>query len=257
MPKSGGGFIQAYNAHISVDVETGIILTNHVSQRTNDKLEMEQTINGLQKTERLLEQKIEHVLSDAGFFSKNNVKLCTKANITPLIANKRNKHNKSLMGRFEHEDPNKISEDADDVTKMNHRLNTKEGKELYALRKSTVEPVFGGIKQAMNFKQFTLRGVDAVKGELMIVSIAWNIKKMFSLARCSNSISGNKKARSRARDMTQYSSGKHNNMRSREQTTMKIVDSLTQTFVTIILSLFRVNIDRNCFLRQGSFLNRA
>lgn len=253
MPKSGGGFVQAYNAHISVDITTGIILTNHVSQRTNDKLEMEPTINELHKTEILLEQKAEYILSDAGFFSENNVKLCTEANITPLIANKRNKHNRSLMGRFEHEDPNKIPEDADDVAKMNHLLNTKAGKELYALRKSTVEPVFGGLKHGMSFKQFTLRGLDAVKGELMIVCIVWNMKKLFSLGRRSSSIGKTKKAK--RRDMTQHGSGEHNKLGSQEQTTMKRLDSLTKIFVTTILSLFRANTDRIYFFSQDYFLN--
>ncbi|MDH4318869.1 MAG: transposase, partial [Desulfobulbaceae bacterium] len=62
-----------------------------------------------------------------------------------------------------------------------HRLKTKEGRELYAKRKCTVEPVFGIIKQVMGFRQFLLRGLEAVAGEWNIVSIAWNLKRLFAI----------------------------------------------------------------------------
>ncbi len=181
MPKSGGGFVQAYNSHITVDVDSRLIIAKHVTQHTNDKLEMEPTIKELQKTEKYLEAEIEKLLSDAGFHSENNVNLCKAANIQPLIPNGRDKHNKSLLSRFEHADPANIPKDADDVTLMKLLLKTKEGKELFALRKSTVETVFGGIKHAMGFTRYSFRGLKAVNGEWKIVCIAWNIKKMFAL----------------------------------------------------------------------------
>ena len=48
---------------------------------------------------------------------------------------------------------------------MGHRLQTPEGKRLYALRKQTPEPVFGIIKSVLGFRQFLLRGLDHVRGE--------------------------------------------------------------------------------------------
>ena len=56
------------------------------------------------------------------------------------------------------EDPPPPPEDAPILEKVKHRMNTKEGRQLYKLRKQTVEPVFGIIKQAMGFRQFHLRG---------------------------------------------------------------------------------------------------
>jgi hypothetical protein len=38
---------------------------------------------------------------------------------------------------------------------MTYRLETAEGKQLYGLRKQTVEPVFGIIKQAIGFRLST------------------------------------------------------------------------------------------------------
>jgi len=65
---------------------------------------------------------------------------------------------------------------------MGHRLQTPEGKRLYALRKQTPEPVFGIIKSVLGFRQFLLRGLDRVRGEWNLVTMAWNMKRMFVLA---------------------------------------------------------------------------
>jgi hypothetical protein len=60
-------------------------------------------------------------------------------------------------------------------------LKTKEGRAHYAKRKSTVEPVFGIIKHVLGFRQFSLRGLDAVKGEWKLMAIAFNLKRMHVL----------------------------------------------------------------------------
>jgi hypothetical protein len=61
---------------------------------------------------------------------------------------------------------------------MAHRLKTKDGRATYALRKQTVEPVFGIIKSVLGFRQFSLRGLGKVTGEWSLVCLAWNIKRM-------------------------------------------------------------------------------
>jgi Transposase DDE domain len=63
---------------------------------------------------------------------------------------------------------------------MAHRLRTPEGRKVYALRKQTPEPVFGIIKAALGFRQFSLRGLDKVRGEWSLVTMAWNMKRMFA-----------------------------------------------------------------------------
>jgi hypothetical protein len=67
------------------------------------------------------------------------------------------------------------------VEAIAHRLRTPGGKKLYALRKQTVEPVFGIIKSVLGFRQFSMRGLDKVRGEWTLVSMAWNLKRMFVL----------------------------------------------------------------------------
>ena len=65
--------------------------------------------------------------------------------------------------------------------RLAHRLNAAEGKKLYALRKQVPEPVFGIIKSVLGFRQFLLRGLDCVRGEWSLVTMAWNMKRMFAL----------------------------------------------------------------------------
>ena len=71
-----------------------------------------------------------------------------------------------------------LPENADAITRMRHRLQTESGRSLYARRKTTIEPVFGIIKAVMGFRQFLLRGIDAVSAEWDLVCIAYNIKKL-------------------------------------------------------------------------------
>ena len=67
------------------------------------------------------------------------------------------------------------------VEAMAQRLRTSEGRALYAQRKHTPEPVFGIIKSVLGFRQFLLRGLEAVRGEWRLVTMAWNLKRMFAL----------------------------------------------------------------------------
>ena len=111
----------------------------------------------------------ESALMDNGYFSAANVGACAGQGIEPLIALGREAHHLSLDERFGPDAPMK---------KMAWRLRTKDGRDSYAKRKSTVEPVFGIIKHVMRFRQFSLRGLAAVTGEWTLVTLAFNLKRM-------------------------------------------------------------------------------
>lgn len=178
MPSSDKGFEQAYNSQACVDLDSMLIVASHVSQSSNDKQEIEPAISALTALPEKLGA-IEKLLADAGYFSVNNIMACEDANIEPYISPGRDKHNQPLYDRFIQ--PGPPPENADSVGIMKHKLKTDEGRELYSKRKSTVEPVFGIIKHVMGFRQFLLRGVETVTCEWTLVSIAWNIKRMFAL----------------------------------------------------------------------------
>jgi len=178
MPSSDKGFIQAYNAQATVDVDTMIIVESHISQAPNDKQEIAPALAALDELPEKL-GKIDTFLADAGYYSDDNVASCGKSGIEPYIPPSRNKHNQPLAERFI--DPVPLPEEAAVIDKMKNKLKTVEGRKIYAKRKSTVEPVFGIVKHVLGFRQFFLRGLEAVSGEWTLVSIAWNLKRMFAL----------------------------------------------------------------------------
>ena len=178
MPTSGGGFEQAYNAQAAVDMDTLFILTNHVSQHPNDKQELEPALEQLGSLPETIGT-VAALVGDAGYFSDGNVKKCEANQITPYLASKREKHHEVLRERFT--PPEALSESADGVSAMKHRLKTTEGRKLYARRKCSVEPVFGIIKAIMGFRHFLLRGLKAVSGEWDLVCLAWNLKRLHRL----------------------------------------------------------------------------
>lgn len=180
MPTSGGGFEQAYNAQAGVDTETLLILTTHVSQAPNDKQELKPALTNLKHLPQTLGT-VTDLLADNGYFSENNVTLCEENKVASYIAVKRESHHPPLMERFQ--EPAPWPDDANAVDTMKHRLKTRSGKAVYAKRKSTIEPVFGIIKSVMGFRQFLLRGLDAVKGEWDLVCIAFNLKRLYALAK--------------------------------------------------------------------------
>jgi transposase len=179
MPSSSGGFDQSYNAQAAVDVDSLLIVENHITQQSNDKLELVPAVESLCSLPGKLGA-VDSLLADAGYFSQDNVEQCQGKNIVPYIASERQAHNAPPEERFSEPEP--LLAPADPVTQMKHRLKTMAGKAIYAKRKSTVEPVFGIIKAVMGFRQFFLRGLKRVAGEWDLICIAYNLKRMYALS---------------------------------------------------------------------------
>jgi transposase len=178
MPVAGGGFEQCYNAQAAVAAGSLLVVAADVVQAPNDKQQIEPMLD---KIGALAEElgKAETLLADTGYFSAGNVEACDKAGLEPVIAMGRQPHHRPLTERFE-----KTPEAPDNPTpveRMAHRLKTPEGRALYALRKQTPEPVFGIIKSVLGFRQFLLRGLDKTRAEWSLVTMAWNLKRMFAL----------------------------------------------------------------------------
>ena len=122
----------------------------------------------------------ETLLADAGYFSCPNVEACVKAGVEPVIAMGRQPHHPPLAERFAKTPEAPV--DPTPVEAMAHRLKTPEGRNLYALRKQIPEPVFGIIKSVLGFRQFSMRGLAKARGEWSLVTMAWNIERMFVVA---------------------------------------------------------------------------
>jgi hypothetical protein len=102
--------------------------------------------------------------------SAANAQACSDAHMEPLLALKREGHHMSVLERFAPDGP--APEKTDPLTRMTHQLSTQAGKALYKLRKQTVEPVFGIIKQVMGWRQMSMRGLDKAQGEWNLVTMA-------------------------------------------------------------------------------------
>lgn len=175
MPVAGGGFEQCYNAQAGVDAGTMLVVATTLTQAPNDKQQVQPILDALQAQQAKLGAATT-LIADTGYCSENNVKVCEEAKIVPLIALARQDHHPHWRERFT--EPSPLKADATPIEAMTHRLTTMAGKAAYAIRKQTVEPVFGIIKSVMGFRQFSLRGLRKVTGEWNLVCLAWNVKRM-------------------------------------------------------------------------------
>jgi len=178
MPVAGGGFEQCYNAQAVVAADSLLVVAAQVVQAPNDKQQIEPMLERLEALPEAL-GKPETMLADTGYFSEANVEFCAAAQIEPMIALGRQPHYPSLAERFAKAEP--APQNPTPLEAMRHRLQTPAGRRLYALRKQIPEPVFGIIKSVMGFRQFLLRGLDRVQGEWSLVTMAWNMRRMYAL----------------------------------------------------------------------------
>jgi transposase len=178
MPVPGGGFEQAYNAQAAVDTDSLLVVAPALTQAANDKQQVVPMLAQLQALPPDL-GRVTRLLADAGYASEDNVEACVEAKIEPLIALGREAHHCALLERFTVPAP--LRGQPPPLEAMRHRLQTRRGRRLYALRKCTVEPVFGLIKHVMKFRQFSLRGLAGARGEWTLVCLAWNVKRMNAL----------------------------------------------------------------------------
>jgi transposase len=171
-----GGFDQHYNAQVAVDQESLLIVANTVSNHANDKQEAVPTIEALD--ERLGQP--EAAALDNGYYSESNIAALESRGIEPYIATGREPHHRSWQEYFEQQGA-PPPETASAKEKMAYKLRTEIGKAIYGLRKSTVEPVIGIIKEALGFRQFSLRGQQKVAGEWNLVCLAFDVKRLHVL----------------------------------------------------------------------------
>ena len=169
--KGSDGFVQAYNAQAAVEQSLQLIVGQAVTQEANDKQQLQPMVEVIKDQSG---QWPEQVLADAGYCSEENIKYLDNKGIDSYIATGRQKHEQPI-GSCKR---GPLHKGATPVDKMKRKLQTKTGREVYAARKTIVEPVFGQIKQGRGFRQFLLRGIEKVKAEWALVCLTHNILKM-------------------------------------------------------------------------------
>jgi hypothetical protein len=173
---NNGGFDQHYNVQVSVDQDSRLIVAHTLSNHPTDRREALPTVDAIPP----LLGKPDAAALDNGYWSENNVNGLLERGIEPYIATGRDPHYSSWRAHFA-QHPAPPANDATAKEKMAYKLRTEIGRALYRLRKCTVEPVIGIIKEVLGFRQFSLRGLTAAAGEWGLVCLAFNLKRLHAL----------------------------------------------------------------------------
>ena len=173
MPGPGGrDFQQSYNCQAVVDHEHQVIVAARATSQVSDKGQavamVEETINNTGAMPR-------EVSADAGYYSAQAVAQLEALGVDPYIAPEKTRHGT----RPEPAPRGRIPKGLSARERMRRKLRTKRGRERYALRMETVEPVFGQIKQGRGFRQFLLRGLEKVSREWLLICVGHNLLKLF------------------------------------------------------------------------------
>ncbi len=165
-------------AQAAVDTQSMLIVGQRVSQSPNDKQELASTVESV----KVPGYKPTAVVADSGFYSEEAVQRVERDQGPQVYASQgRDHHGLRVKDMEKKPDPVTSAAQAPMGEQMKYRLSTKRGQRLYRLRKQTVEPVFGIIKQAMGFRQFLLRGIEKVSMEWTLLCLAFNVRRLFTL----------------------------------------------------------------------------
>lgn len=172
---NNAGFEQSYNAQTAVDQESLLVVANTLSNHPNDMQEALPTVDAIPLALGMPEA----AALDAGYFSEGNVRGLLERGIEPYIATGREPHHAAWQSLLNPVAPPPT--DAPLALHMAYKLQSELGKLIYGVRKCTVEPVIGIIKEVMGFRQFSLRGQDKAAGEWNLVCLAFNFRRLHTL----------------------------------------------------------------------------
>ena len=163
--KTKDGYIQGYNAQAAVDATAQVIVAHGLTSSMSDHDQLVPLMEGIKDA---LARKPKEASADAGYCSEANLAALAARDVGAYLATGRAKH--PAQGTRNITGP---------LTKaMRAKLKRAGWRSRYRLRKQTVEPVFGQIKQARGFRQFLLRGIDKVRAEWALICTAHNLTKL-------------------------------------------------------------------------------
>ena len=173
IPAPGGkDFLQAYNCQAVVDSAHQVIVAARATNQTSDKQQaaamMEETIDNVGAVPR-------EVSADAGYYSAKAVNELYALGVDPFVAPEQTRHGRVVPPAPRGRIPSHLSP----RDRMRRKLQTRRGRQRYALRMQTVEQVFGQIKHGRGFRQFLLRGLKKVNGEWSLICTGHNLLKLF------------------------------------------------------------------------------
>jgi transposase len=171
------GFNQHYNVQAVVDQTSLLIVATALSNHPNDKHEAEPNLAAIPAE---LGMPTAAAL-DNGYWGPATLQALADRGIEAYVATGRESHHTSWQDFFA-QTPTPPPADASPKVHMAYKLKTDIGQAIYRLRKCTVEPVIGIIKEVLGFRQFSLRGLPAAAGEWCLVCLAFNLKRWHVLS---------------------------------------------------------------------------
>jgi transposase len=176
MRASNKGWDQCGNAQ-AVANECQVILAADVTAQANDKLQAVPMVD--QARENLVAAGVERAIGaavmDSGYYSEANTAALEQRGVDPYVATERLKHHEKVASAPR----GRIPKDLSAKQRMARKLRTKTGRERYAKRKGMIEPIFGQLKQVLGFRQFSLRGLAAMRGEWRLMCLVHNLLKLW------------------------------------------------------------------------------
>ena len=167
--KGPDGFLQGYNTQAAVDAKAQIIVAHGLSDCSADSGQLAPMVKAIRaNTGRNPAQ----FSADAGYCSDANLQALAKQKINAFVATGRQRHGQPAADGGAHRKPGSR------VEAMRAKLRKDGFDSPYRLRKQTVEPVFGQIKQARGFRQFLLRGRVKVTAEWAMICTVHNLLKL-------------------------------------------------------------------------------
>ena len=176
------GWVQGYNVGAVVDDTAQVIVATAVTAETTDTRSLPALVDLVRANTGRSPHRL---LADAGYCSDDNLGALEDCGIDAYIAVGRDRHGVTPpppRGRT----PASLSR----RDRMGRKLRTKAGRAHYARRKAIVEPVFGQIKEARGFRRFSLRGLQAVQAEWLLVAAVHNLGKLFTSGRAGRVLPG-------------------------------------------------------------------
>jgi transposase len=164
--KGPDSFVQAYNAQAVVDADSQVIVAQALSDRPTDVTLLGQMVGQIKSNTGRQAQEFS---ADAGYCSEGNLAVLARRKVRAYVATGKQRHSRAkIIGRGRQAR----------TQAMRRRLARGGYRSRYRLRKQTVEPVFGQIKQARGFRQFLLRGLDKTSGEWSLICTVHNLLKL-------------------------------------------------------------------------------
>lgn len=173
MPRAGS-FQQSYNAQVAVDADTQLILAQGVGQSPTDMRQLEPMVAQVQANTGLLPQQLS---ADSGYFCREDIEKVQEKGVEPFVAPGRSKHGQEPVAAPRGRPPKGLTY----KQRMERKLQTQKGRQAYARRKVTAEPVIGQVKNTV-LKGFSLRSLGKVRGEFSLACAVHNLKKMWKQA---------------------------------------------------------------------------